>query len=79
MVEDAAVDQNYEAFLELQPALEKTDYGRVALMYDGKLVGLYDDMGDAYSIGYEKFGLGRFTMQVIGQQPSELGSLAIAL
>lgn len=31
--------------------MEREHFGRVALMHDGRIVEVYNDMGDAYSIG----------------------------
>lgn len=59
--------------------LEREHFGRVVLMHEGEVVGVYNDMGDAYSIGREKYGLGNFSMKRIGQRPAQLGSLAITL
>lgn len=59
--------------------MEREHFGRVVLMHQGEIVGIYNDMGDAYSIGCEKYGLGNFFMKRIGQQPAQLGSLAITL
>lgn len=59
--------------------MEREHFGRVALMHQGEVVGIYNDMGDAYSIGCEKYGLGTFSMKRIGQRPAQLGSLGITL
>ena len=59
--------------------MEREHFGRVALMHQGEVVGVYNDMGDAYSIGCEKYGLGNFSMKRIGQRPAQLGSLGITL
>lgn len=59
--------------------MEREHFGRVALMHQGEVVGVYNDRGDAYSIGCEKYGLGNFSMKRIGQRPAQLGSLGITL
>ena len=59
--------------------MEREHFGRVALMHDGRIVEVYNDMGDAYSIGCEKFGLGNFSMKRIGQHPAHLGILSITV
>lgn len=68
-----AYDRNHRS------QLEQTDSGRVALMHDGELKAVYNDMGDAYSIGCEKYGLGRFSLVRIGAQPVDLGVHALAM
>ena len=37
------------------------------------MVAIYNDTGDAYQIGCDKYGLGHFTIQVIGARPIHLG------
>ena len=59
--------------------LEGEHFGRVALMKDGEVVGIYNDMSDAYSIGCQKYGLGAFSIKRIGEKPAQLGILAITL
>ncbi len=71
-VDHAAYNEKY------RQAMEREHFGRVALMHQGEVVGVYNDMGDAYSIGCEKYGLGNFSMKRIGQRPARLGSLGIA-
>lgn len=59
--------------------LEAEHLGRVALMNGGEVVGIYNDMTDAYSIGCQKYGLGEFSIKRIGEKPAQLGILAITL
>jgi len=59
--------------------LEREHFGRVALIHQDEVVGVYNDMCDTYSIGCEKYGLGSFSMKRIGQRPAQLGSLGITL
>lgn len=47
--------------------------GRTALLHQGEVVDVYNDTGDAYKIGRDKYGLGNFTIQVIGEPPISLG------
>ena len=59
--------------------LERDHHGRTALMHDGKLVEIYDDANDAYVTGYERWGLGGFSMKEIGREPIELGIFSASL
>ena len=59
--------------------LESEHLGRIALMKDGEVVGIYNDMTDAYQIGHQKYGLGQFSIKRIGEKPAQLGILAITL
>ena len=49
---------NWEAFQALPDSVKAENMGRTALLHDGKLIAIYNDGGDAYSIGVEKYGLG---------------------
>ncbi|WP_419554241.1 hypothetical protein [Candidatus Poriferisodalis sp.] len=67
---------NYKAYQEkYQDDLEQTDLGRIALMYNGEVVGLFNDDEDAYSVGLDRYGSGKFSMQRIGAQPISMGLL----
>jgi len=75
-----AVAQNHAAYNQRHKhRLEREHFGRVALMKDGEVVGIYNDMSDAYSIGHEKYGLGNFSLKRIGERPAQLGILAFTL
>lgn len=64
---------NKNAYKKIQEEMESKHFGRVALMHDGQIVNIYNDSGDAYSIGVEKYGLGNFSLQKIGDRPISLG------
>lgn len=67
------VNQNKTAYEKIKSEMEAKHLGQVALMHDGEIVNFYNDFKDAYSIGVEKYGLGEFTLQEIGEQPIKLG------
>ncbi|WP_419551653.1 hypothetical protein [Candidatus Poriferisodalis sp.] len=70
---------NHEAYQQkYQRDLERDHLGRVALMHDGELVEIYNDEGDAYAIGCDKFGLGNFSIKTIGDRPVQMGIVAAA-
>ena len=71
--------RNLDTFKEAEPGLKKEHLGRTALLHDGKIVAIYNDSGDAYSIGCEKFGLGNFSVEKIGASPLSLGFHTIAV
>ena len=64
---------NYQAYKAIRVALEHEHAGRTALMKDGDVVEIYNDNGDAYQIGCEKYGLGNFSLVNIGEKPINLG------
>jgi len=60
---------------EHEQRLLETDHGRVALMSDGALVGVFDDTSSATHAGYERFGMGGFSTHPIGHPPVRIGSI----
>ena len=79
-MDDTEAYRNYVAYQDTyKEKLEAEHLGRVALMHNREVVNVYNDMDDAYSIGCEKYGLGRFSLQRIGAQPIQLGILAAAV
>ena len=79
-MDSAQAELNFTAYMEkYKLELEKQHWGRIVLMHAGEIVGIYNDRGDAYSIGSEKYGLGNFSLQQVGEQPAQLGILAAAL
>ena len=75
----AELKKNKEAFNEIREQIEGEHWGKTVLMHDGAVVALYNDHDDAYMIGCEKFGLGKFSLHRVGQQPVDLGFHSILL
>ena len=79
-VPESRARSNYEAYkARHREALEREHTGRVALMHDAEVVAIYNDEQDAYQIGVEKYGLGNFSLQVIGAEPISLGFVGALL
>lgn len=78
-VDDQATDleKTWVAFKAREESLRADNLGRTVLLHDGEIVEIYNDSGDAYSIGCEKFGLGKFSIQTIGEKPRSLGILTM--
>ena len=72
MVENQ-LDRNQAAYEAIQKEMEGKYMGRVVLMHDGEVVEVYNDGGDAYKVGCEKFGLGNFSLVNVGERPIDLG------
>ena len=70
---ERAYEKNY------REQLERDHHGKTALMHDGKVVEVYDDPNDLYLTGYERWGLGGFSMKEVGQKPLELGIFSATL
>ena len=72
----AELRKNRRAFNGMRHELERDHSGRIALLHDGKLVSIFNDRGDAYVIGCERFGEGHFSIKQIGTLPASLGAAA---
>lgn len=72
-VAESQLDRNQVAYEAIRPEMEDKHLGRVVLMHDGEVVEIYNDSGDAYKIGCEKYGLGKFSLVNVGEQPINLG------
>ncbi len=70
---DSQLDRNQAAYEAMQADMEDKHFGRVVLMHDGEVVEVYNDSGDAYKIGCEKYGLGNFSLVNVGERPINLG------
>lgn len=71
--------ENRTAYQKIRQQLEKEHYGKVVLMHKGQVTAIYNDRGDAYTIGCEKFGLGHFYLKTIGERPVSLGIQALCI
>ena len=70
----AEIRKNFRAYQSMEKEPEHDHFGRIAILHDGKLVSIYNDRGDAYDIGCEKFGLGHLSLKQIGEKPVSLGA-----
>ena len=71
-IEDV-LKENRAGYQAARVQLEAQHMGQTALLHEGKVVDVYNDTGDAYKVGCDKYGLGHFTIQVIGARPIHLG------
>ena len=67
------LQRNRKAYEKIRDKMESEHSGRFALMHDGELAGIHNDSGDVYSIGCDRFGLGNFSIESIGELPISLG------
>ena len=75
---DQAV-MNHLAFVERhQKKLAEEHSGKMALMHDGAVVEIVEDMDVAYELGLQRFGSGNFSLERIGVSPHSVGVLAYA-
>ncbi len=73
------LQKNWVAFKAREESLRAENLGRTVLLHDGEIVQIYNDSGDAYSVGCDKFGLGKFSIQTIGEKPRSLGILTMPI
>lgn len=76
---NSQLEKNRVAYKAIKGKMETDHFGRVALLHDGEIVEIYNDSGDAYTIGCEKFGLGNFSIENIGEPPISLGIFTMCL
>jgi len=71
---ESEIDKDWKAFAAIRKDKEVDNMGHTALRHDGQLIAIYNDCGDAYTIGVEKFGLGHFPIKTFGERPKSLGA-----
>ena len=76
---DDMLEENCDGYRAARAKLEAEHMGRTALLHQGEVVDIYNDSGDAYKVGCDKYGLGNFTIQVIGELPISLGIHALGV
>ena len=82
-MEDHTIDQvrkNFDAYVnEHREEMERTHLGKTLLMHNEKIIDAFEDRGMAYLSGYERYGLGQFTLITVGEKPVQLGAMSMAL
>jgi hypothetical protein len=76
---EAEIERNYAAFLDMLAALMRDNEGRYALLHDRKLEGLFDTPGNAARAGFARFGNRNYSIQLITDEPVDLGFYSHAL
>ncbi|WP_419846073.1 hypothetical protein [Candidatus Poriferisocius sp.] len=77
---ESQVEANYAAYqAEHKERLERDHQGKTALMHDGKVIDILEDQGTAYQTGLDRFGLGNFSLIVVGEKPVHMGVLTVNL
>ena len=66
---NSELKKNLTAYESMKSMLESKERGRIALFSDGKLCDIFNDFGDGYMVGMERFGEGRFSIKRIGEPP----------
>lgn len=70
--------KNFDAYEARHRAeLEPEHNGKVALMHDEEVVGIYGDCESAFAAGIEKYRRGEFSFQEIGAEPVFVSALSL--
>ena len=77
MASQSQVEQNHQAYLDRYRHLEAEHTGKYALMRDGELIEIYEDLDSGYADGAAKFGDGEFSLKEIGAEPARLGAASL--
>jgi hypothetical protein len=70
---EAVVHENFRAFQNVVGALLPSEEGKYALMRNGEVGGIYQDLIDAVAAGHSRFEDGVFSIQKVTTKPLDLG------
>ena len=76
---ESEIERNYAAFLDMLGDLMHTNEGRYALLRERRLEGVFNTPGEAARVGFAKFGDHRYSIQLITDEPVDLGFYSHAL
>ena len=76
---EVEIERNYGAFLDMLPDLLRSDDGRFALMHDKRLEGIFDTPGEAARQGFARFGPSSYSIQLVTDEPVDLGFMSNAI
>ena len=61
---------NHDAYQRFhREQMEADHFGKIALLHNGDVVGVYEDRESAYSAGITQYGSGEFSFEEVGAQP----------
>lgn len=76
---NAAIDRNYQAFMNfIGPHIDR-ERDRYALFYDGRFVAFFDQADDALAAGQAKFPNQPYAVQHVDISPADLGWFSHAI
>jgi hypothetical protein len=76
---EVEIQRNYAAFQDMLGRLLLTDSGRYALIHDRELAGLFDSPAEAARNGFAKFGKSPYSIQLVTDEPVDLGFMSNAI
>ncbi len=63
-------EKELKFYLENKEELIKKYEGKVLVIKNAEIVGVYDAVSDAYNFGVENYGLGNFSLQEVKKDPT---------
>jgi hypothetical protein len=76
---DVEIQRNYAAFVDLLETLLPENRGKFALLHRQELEGVFDTPGQAARTGFAKFGNLPYSIQLVTDEPIDLGFMSNAL
>jgi len=76
---EVEIERNFAAFIDMLPELLRDSLGRYVLLRDQKLEGVYPTAGEADRAGYEKFRDEPYSIQLVTDEPIDLGFYSYAI
>lgn len=76
---EVEIERNYAAFKDMLPDLIREHQGQYALLHNQELEGVYPSAGDADRAGYRKFADAPYSIQLVSDEPIDLGFYSYAL
>ena len=76
---ETEIERNYAAFLDMLEQLLPGNSGRYALLHDQVLEGVFNTPGEAEIMGFAKFGSAPYSIQLVTDQPVDLGFMSNAI
>jgi hypothetical protein len=73
------VDQNYDYFQRNLVRFLREHAGQYALLKSASVVGFFDGPGNAYREGLGRFPDHIFSIQLVTDEPAELGLMSVAI
>lgn len=76
---EVEIERNYAVFLDLLTSLLPLEAGRYALLHDRRLEGVFDTPAEAERAGFRQFGAEPYSIQLVDEEPVDLGFYSYAL
>ena len=76
---EVEIERNYVAFVDMLHRLLPEGSGKYALMHGQKLQGIFETPGTAAVQGFSRFGKAGYSIQLITDEPVDLGFMSNAI